>query len=96
MFLGVNFTFRYWIYYPPAIVGPNGTTVIAVDRSYLAYFTVAFKDGSKENLQHYFGGGYPSFRQFPHGVKTTHSSPSAGIVTNDAWGGWQYTVALLG
>ena len=97
MFLDVNFTFLYWMYYPPTVVGPNGTIITAMDRLYEAYFIVVFKDGTKENFKHYFGGGYPSFTSlFPYGVKTTHSSPTAGIVTNDAWGGWQYTVALLG
>ena len=95
MFHDVNFTFLYWTYYPPPLEGPNGTIVTAADAMYKAYFTIVFKDGTRENLQHYIGGYPTGVRIFPHGVMTTDSSPIAGIVTNDAWGGWQYTVALL-
>ena len=99
MFLGVNFTFLFWTY-PSPVEGPNGTTIIVVDAPYTAYFIVAFEDGITENLSLYVGG-YPMMMPFdtPRGVKTVHSFPSAGIVRSHAWGlwgGWQYTVALLG
>ncbi len=98
MFLGVNFTFLYWTYPPP--VENNGTTVVVVDAPHTAYFTVSFEDGTTENLRLY-AGGYPMEMPFdtPHGVKSVHSNPSAGIVTSHAWGlwgGWQYTVAIIG
>ena len=100
MFLGVNFTFLYWTYYPPPLEGPNGTTVTAADAGRNAYFTVAFEDGTTENLS-LLVAGYPLLLPFdtPRGVKTAHSNPTAGIVTSHSWGlfgGWQYTVALIG
>jgi len=99
MFFSVNFTFLYWTY-PPPLEGPNGTTIVVVDAPYTAFFRVAFGDGIEESLNLYVGG-YPVLRPFqiPHGVKAAHSWPSAGIVTGESWGlwgGWQYTVALLG
>ena len=98
VFFSVNFTFLYWTY-PPPLEGPNGTITTVVDAAYKAYFTVTFGDGTNENLSLYVDG-YIVLRRFqiPHGVKTTHSWPSAGIVTGESWGlwgGWQYTVALL-
>jgi hypothetical protein len=99
MFFGVNFTFLYWTY-PPPVAGPNGTTIVVVDAPYRAYFAVAFEDGSNETLS-LFVDGYTALMpfQFPHGVLTIHSNPSAGIVTSESWGlwgGWQYTVPFLG
>lgn len=98
MFFGVNFTFLFWTY-PPPVEGPNGTTIVVVDAAHTAYFTITFADGTKENLSLYVGG-YPLLSLFetPHGVRTAHSFPSAGIVKSFAlglWGGWQYTVNLL-
>jgi len=98
IFLGVNFTFLYWTYPPP--VEFNGTTFVVVDHPYTAYFIVTFEDGIKENLQ-LDVAGYPLLLPFdtPHGAKTVHSRPTAGIVRSNSWGligGWQYTVAMLG
>ncbi len=99
MFLGVNFTFLYWTY-PPPVEGPNGTTVVVMDAPHTAYFTLAFEDGITETLNLYVGGYVPMMLfDTPHGVKTVHSNPSAGIVTSlswGLWGGWQYAVALIG
>lgn len=99
VFFGVNFTFLYWTYPSPA-EGPNGTTVVVVDAPYRAFFTVIFEDGVSENLSLCVGGYVVLFPfQFPHGVRTDHTWPSAGIVTAEVWelwGGWQYTVAMLG
>jgi hypothetical protein len=99
MFFGVNFTFLYWTY-PSPLEGPNGTTIVVMDAPYRAFFKVTFTDGTSENLSLYVGGyvGIVPF-QFPHGVRTAHSRPSAGVVTGEVWelwGGWQYTVAMLG
>jgi hypothetical protein len=99
LFLGINFTFLYWTYPSPVEV-PNATTSVVFDPPYTAYFTIDFKDGTKENLSFYVSE-YPMMMPFdvPHGVKTVHSSPRAGIVISYSWGlwdGWQYTVALLG
>jgi hypothetical protein len=99
VFFGVNFTFLYWTY-PPPVAGPNGTTIAVVDAPYRAYFAVAFEDGSKETLS-LFVDGYTALvpLQFPHGARTVHSYPSAGIVTSESWGlwgGWQFTVAIVG
>lgn len=98
MFIGVNFTFLYWTY-PVSVEGPNGTTYVIVDAPHTAYFAITFEDGTIENLSIYVGG-YPLLLLFdtPHGVKTVHSFPSAGIVKSNSWGlfgGWQYTVNLL-
>lgn len=98
VFFGVNFTFLYWTYPPP--VEYNGTTYVVVDAPYTAYFMVTFKDGTTENLT--LGvAGYPLLLPFdtPRGVKTDHSQPTAGIVRSNSWGlfgGWQYTVAIIG
>ena len=99
MFFGVNFTFLYWTY-PPPTEGPNGTVFIVTDFPHRVFFTVTFGDGTSENLSLYVGGYVAIVPfQFPHGVRTTHSWPSAGIVTGEEWelwGGWQYAVAMLG
>jgi len=99
VFFGVNFTFLYWTY-PPPLEGPNGTSIVVVDAPFRAFFTISFGDDTKENLSFYVGG-YTVLMPFqiPHGVKTVHTWPSAGIVTGESWGllgGWQYTVTLLG
>jgi hypothetical protein len=88
MFAGVNFTFLYWTY-PPNIT----------DIPYKAYFVVTFDDGTKENLSLYVSG-YTAVMPFqvPHGAKTNHSFPSAGVVTadtSDLWSRWQYTVNMF-
>jgi hypothetical protein len=99
MFFGVNFTFLYWTYPPPS-EDPNGTTYVVVDAPYTAFFSITFNDGASESLSLYVGGYVALFPfQFPHGVRTDHTWPSAGIVTGEVWelwGGWQYTVAMLG
>ncbi len=95
-FLGVNFTFLYWTYPPPA-EGPNGTTFIVVDAPYTAYFRLTFDDGSHEILSIYVGGyAVLSPFQIPRGVRSTHMRPTAGVIAGESWGlwgGWQYTVA---
>jgi len=88
MFAGVNFTFLYWTY-PPNIT----------DVPHKAYFLVTFDDGTEENLS-LSVGGYIAVMLFqvPHGVKTNHSFPSAGVVTadtSDLWRKWQYSVNLI-
>ncbi|MBE0526074.1 MAG: hypothetical protein IH631_03970 [Candidatus Thorarchaeota archaeon] len=88
MFAGVNFTFLYWTY-PPNIT----------DVPHKAYFLVTFDDGTEENLSLYVGG-YTVIMplQVPRGDKTSHSFPSAGVITADTWGlwrNWQYTVNLF-
>lgn len=97
IFLGVNFTFLYWTYPPPIEV--NGTTVVVVDHPYTAYFIVTFEDGTTECLN-LDVAGYPLSLPFatPHGVRTVHTRPTAGIVKSDSWGllgGWQYAIAIL-
>lgn len=98
MFAGVNFTFLYWTY-PPPIEGSNGTFLVTVDAPHHAYFLVTFDDGTEENLS-LSVGGYIAVMLFqvPHGAKTNHSFPSAGVVTadtSDLWRRWQYTVNLI-
>ena len=97
MFAGVNFSFLYWTY-PPPTEGPNGTSIYITDQPHTAYFLVTFDDGIEEILSMNVGR-YTAMMPFqiPHGDKTNHTFPSAGVITEDTWGlwrNWQYTVNL--